>query len=210
MNWSAAPAALVPPIVVTRTSTVPVPAGAVAVICEALLTVKPVAAVAPNVTAVAPLRFAPVMVTLAPPAVGPKVGEIPLTTGAPTYVNWSAALVALVPPTVVMRTSTVPVPAGAVAVICEALLTVKPVAAVAPKVTPVVLAKPVPVMMTVVPPVVGPAVGEMLLTTGAATYVNWSAALVALVPPVVVTRTSTVPALPAGAVAVICVALLTV
>ena len=75
---------------------------------------------------------------------------------------------ALVPPAVVTRTSTVPVPAGAVAVICVALLTVKPVAAVAPKVTAVVPPKPVPVMVTVPPPVAGPAVGEMLVTVGAA------------------------------------------
>ena len=73
------------------------------------------------------------------------------------------------PPGVVMRTSTVPLPAGAVAVICVALLTVKPVAAVAPKVTATAPEKLVPVMMTVVPPVAGPEVGEMLVTTGAAT-----------------------------------------
>ena len=76
---------------------------------------------------------------------------------------------ALVPPVVVMRTSTVPVPAGAVAVICVALLTVKPVAAVAPKVTAVVVLKFVPVMTSVLPPVAGPVVGEMLVTVGAAT-----------------------------------------
>ena len=123
---------------------------------------------------------------------------------------WSAALVALVPPVVATVTSTVPVPAGAVAVICEALLTVKPVAAVAPNVTAVALLKFEPVMVTLVPPAVGPAVGEMLVTVGAGIYVNWLAAPVALVPPAVVTVTFTVPALPAGAVAVICVALLTV
>ena len=76
---------------------------------------------------------------------------------------------ALVPPVVVMRTSTVPVPAGAVAVICVALLTVKPVAAVAPKVTAVVVLKFVPVITSVLPPVAGPVVGEMLVTVGAAT-----------------------------------------
>ncbi len=76
--------ALVPPTVVTRTSTVPVPAGAVAVICVALLTVKPVAAVAPKVTAVAPDRLVPVRVTVVPPAVGPAVGEMEVTVGADT------------------------------------------------------------------------------------------------------------------------------
>ncbi len=76
---------------------------------------------------------------------------------------------ALVPPTVVMRTSTVPTPAGAVAVIWVLLMTVTPVAAVAPKVTAVVPEKLVPVMVTLVPPPIGPAVGEMEVTVGAAT-----------------------------------------
>ncbi len=69
--------------------------------------------------------------------------------------------------------------------------------------------KPVPVTVTVVPPVDGPLVGETADTVGAETKVNWSPALVALVPFGVVTVTSTVPE-PAGAVAVIDVALLTV
>ena len=73
------------------------------------------------------------------------------------------------PPTVVTLASTVPVPAGEVAVICVAELTVNPVAAVAPKVTAVAAVRLVPVMTTVVPPAVGPAVGEMLVTVGAAT-----------------------------------------
>ena len=92
-----------------------------------------------------------------------------LTVGAATKVYWSAALVALVPPAVVTRTSTVPEPAGAVAVIWVALLTVKPVAAVAPKVTAVVPEKPVPVRTTDVPPLAGPVVGLRLVTAGAVT-----------------------------------------
>ena len=67
---------------VTRTSTVPVPAGAVAVILVALFTVKPVAAVPLKLTAVAPLKFAPVMVTVVPPEAAPDVGEMLLTVGA--------------------------------------------------------------------------------------------------------------------------------
>ena len=62
----------------------PVPAGEVAVIDVAELTVKPVAAVAPNLTAVAPVKPVPVIVTLVPPAVGPAVGEIEVTVGAAT------------------------------------------------------------------------------------------------------------------------------
>ena len=46
------------------------------------LTVKLVALVVPNLTAVAPVRLAPVMVTWVPPAAGPLAGEIPVTVGA--------------------------------------------------------------------------------------------------------------------------------
>ena len=63
-------------------STVPVPAGDVAVIEVAELTVKPVAGVAPKLTAVAPVNPVPVTVTEVPPAVGPAVGEIEVTVGA--------------------------------------------------------------------------------------------------------------------------------
>ena len=83
MNWSAAEVALLPPAVVTRTSTVPDPAGAVAVIWVALLTVKAAAALAPKVTAVVPEKFVPVIVTFVPPVDGPLVGEIDVTEGAP-------------------------------------------------------------------------------------------------------------------------------
>ena len=57
-------------------------AGDVAVIWVAELTVKLAAAVAPNVTAVAPVKFVPVIVTVVPPAIGPEVGEIDVTVGA--------------------------------------------------------------------------------------------------------------------------------
>ena len=68
---------------VTVTSTVPAaPAGAVAVIDVALLTVKLLALVAPNLTAVVPAKFVPVMVTEVPPAVGPELGETLVTVGA--------------------------------------------------------------------------------------------------------------------------------
>ena len=69
--------------VVTLTSTVPVPAGEVAVIDVAELTVKPVAGVAPKLTAVAPVKPVPVMVTEVPPAVGPVVGVVEVTVGGP-------------------------------------------------------------------------------------------------------------------------------
>ena len=73
-----------PPGVVTVMSTVPAePAGAVAVIWVALLTtMTPVALVAPNLTAVAPVKLVPVIVTLVPPAVGPADGLTLVTVGA--------------------------------------------------------------------------------------------------------------------------------
>src|SRR5258708_34269911 len=76
--------ALVPPAVVTVTSTVPTPAGEVAVIWVALLTVKDPAALLPNLTAAAPEKLVPVMVTLLPPGIGPVFGLTLATVGAPT------------------------------------------------------------------------------------------------------------------------------
>src|SRR4051794_8245414 len=81
--WSFSRVAEVPLGVVTVTSTVPAEcAGAVAVIDVALLTVKVVAGVAPNATAVAPVNDVPVMVTLVPPPTGPDDGETLVTVGA--------------------------------------------------------------------------------------------------------------------------------
>ena len=56
-----------------------------------------------------------------------------------------------------------------------ALFTVNDAAAVAPKLTAVAPVKPVPVIVTEVPPAVGPLVGLTLVTVGAARNVNWSA-----------------------------------
>ena len=81
MNWSAALVPLVPPGVVTVTSTVPDPGGDVAVICEELTTVTFVAPFAPKSTAVAPVRFVPVIVTLVPPEAGPEEGLIAVIVG---------------------------------------------------------------------------------------------------------------------------------
>ena len=81
MYWSAALVALVPPAVMTVISTVPaLPAGAVAVIDVAVFPVIE-AVVAPNLTAVAPDKLVPEMVTLVPPAVVPDVGDTELTVG---------------------------------------------------------------------------------------------------------------------------------
>lgn len=81
VNRSAALVPLVPPGVVTVTSTVPEPGGEVAVICVELTTATFVAPFAPKATDVAPVRFVPVIVTLVPPDVGPEAGLMPVTVG---------------------------------------------------------------------------------------------------------------------------------
>ena len=81
MNWSEDDVALVPPGVVTVTSTVPAPAGEIAVILVAELTVKLEALLIPNITVVAPVNPVPVIVTVVPPTNGPLVGEMLVTAG---------------------------------------------------------------------------------------------------------------------------------
>ncbi len=66
-------------------------------------------------------------------------------------------------------TTTLTVPAawgGVVAVIVVGLTTVTPVAAIAPKKTDAPAAKLVPVIVTAVPPAVGPLVGVIPVTVG--------------------------------------------
>jgi hypothetical protein len=89
---------LVPPGVLTVTSTVPVPAGAVAVIEVGEPTLKLVAAVEPNFTAVASWSSVPVIVTVVPPAVGPLAGSSFVTVGALASVLKVASEPELVPP----------------------------------------------------------------------------------------------------------------
>src|SRR3989442_1657961 len=187
MNWSAALVALDWPPTVTITSNVPATcAGVVALICVALTTLTLVAGVPPTVTVALASKFVPVIVIAVPPAIGPEGGLTPVTVGAggggAAYVNWAAGLVALDWP----FTATAP-----------------------PTVTVAVASKFVPVMVIAVPPAVGPEAGLTPVTVGGggATYVNWSAALVALDWPPTVTTTSATPAAWAGVVALICVAL---
>src|SRR5438034_6633049 len=72
---SAGVVGVVPAGVVTVTSTAPSAwAGATAVMVESLTAVKLAAAVVPNVTAVAPVKPEPVIVTAEPPAAGPACG----------------------------------------------------------------------------------------------------------------------------------------
>ena len=75
-------AGLVPPGVVTSTLLAPaVPAGVVQVMVVALNKTKLVAAVPPKVTPVAPVKLAPMSVTLVPPAVVPVAGAMLVSVG---------------------------------------------------------------------------------------------------------------------------------
>jgi hypothetical protein len=82
---SAALVELVPPELLTVTSTVPkVPAGATAVSWLDDTTVTEVAATPPNATVEAAVKFEPVMVTKVPPVEGPLAGAMAVTTGVAT------------------------------------------------------------------------------------------------------------------------------
>jgi len=67
--------------VVAVTCTVPVPAGATAVIWVAELTVNEVAGVAPKFTAVVPVSPVPVRTTVVPPASVPTFGTAATRVG---------------------------------------------------------------------------------------------------------------------------------
>lgn len=159
-------AALLPKGVVTTTLAVPaLPAGVVAVMDVLLATVTFVAVTPPNLTLVAPVKFVPVTVTLAPPANGPLEGLTDVTVGKSPNVKPLARVA--VPPAVVTATAVAPAAcAGVVAVMEVALLTVKLVAAVPPNVTADAPMKFVPVIVTVVPPVISPLVVLSDVTVG--------------------------------------------
>src|SRR5205807_793103 len=111
---------VVPPGVVTLIGPLEAPAGTVAWIAVAELTVK-LAPVAPNCTAVAPVKFVPLIVTLVP--VGPLLGAKLVIVGGLTTVKLLALLV--VPPGVVTLIGPLEAPAGTVAWIAVAELTMK-------------------------------------------------------------------------------------
>ena len=202
---SATDIAEVPTALVTVISTVPAAcAGDTAVICVPELMTKLAAAVPPKLTAVAPPKPVPVMITEVPPPVLPAPGLTEVTTGDPK-VNRSATDAAEVPTALVTVISTEPAAcAGDTAVICVPELMTKLAAAVPPKLTAVAPPKPVPVITTEVPPAVLPAPGLTDVTTGVP-KVNRSAVEIAEVPTAFVTVISTEPAACAGDTAVICV-----
>lgn len=83
------------------------------------------------------------------------------------YLKWSLRVIALVPLGVVTVTSIVPTaPGGDTAVSEVSEFTLKSVAAVEPNLTVVVPLRLFPPMSTVVPPVVGPFLGDSFLIVG--------------------------------------------
>ena len=154
----------VPPGVVTATSTVPAdPAGASAVIVVELTTMIDVAGLAPNDTAVAPVKPVPVNVMAVPADSGPATGEMDVTTGMGAYrYNWFGRLVPCGDTT---TTLALPAdPAGATALNVVAVTLPEIVAAVPFTVTDDAPVNPVPEIVNNVPSVNGPATGVTLET----------------------------------------------
>jgi hypothetical protein len=171
-----------------------VPEGATALI-ELSLRIVNVAGLAPKNISVAVVKPVPVRATLLPPAMVPPVGDKLVSVGASIYWNTAPLLVAEAVSTV---TAVAPAPAGEVAVTVLSELTVKAVAAVVPKNTSRVLIKPDPVIVTIVPPAVGPEVGVIEVITGD----GWKLKLSELsVPPGEVILIGTVLTICAGATA---------
>ena len=158
--------------VVTRTSTCPTVelAGVVAVISVSLTTVKLVTAVPPTVTAVAPVKPVPVMVIEVLVETGPYGGETPVTVGTVVVaVKVNAPVSVSVPPGCCndyVGGSCRP-GRGSCGDFCITDRLEDWLLLLHPMVTAVAPVKPVPVMVTAVPPAVVPDVGEILVNVGA-------------------------------------------
>jgi hypothetical protein len=157
----------VPPPVVTDTSTTPaMRAGDSAVIEVELTTVKDPASASPNLTDAAPERFVPEIVTNAPPAASPEVGDTEVMVGA-SVVKVNALGSVAVPPVVVTVSAAAPAGlAGVTARSVVALTTEKDVAGVPLNDTDDAFVRLVPVTVTVVPPFVDPLLGLTDVTAG--------------------------------------------
>jgi hypothetical protein len=153
--------AAVPPDVVTEMGPVVAPAGTPAVICVEESTLKAAVLVPLNATEVAPVRFVPVMTTLAPTA--PLAGANPEIVGDGITVKPPALVTA--PMGVVTPSGPIVAPDGTTAVICVAELTVKVVALTPLNRTDVAPVRFVPPMTTFAP--APPLVGTMLPIVGA-------------------------------------------
>ena len=152
-----------------------------------------------KVTAVAPVKFVPVIVTVVP--TGPKVGVNEVIVGTPVLVTVNLWELQSVPPGVVTQIFPVVAPLGTVAVIWVDEPPVKVVEETPLNFTLVAPVRFVPVMVTEVP--TGPLVGENEVIVGlAAVVVTVKLWELQSVPPGVVTQIFPVVA-PLGTVAVI-------
>ena len=158
-------------------------------------TVNASASVVPNLTAVAPSKPVPSIVTELP--TGPEAGVNPVIVGGGMTVK--LPVLVAVPPGVVTEICPELAPAGTVAVICSSEMTVSPVRSVPLSVTAVAHVKPVPPIVTSVP--TGPEAGENPVIEGGGITVK----LPELVPVPPGASTDICPELaPSGTVAVIC------
>ena len=153
-------APLDPPPVVTIMPTAPaLCAGVLQVIVVLFTMLIDVAAIPPNVTKVAPVKFLPVILTLVPPAMPPDDGEILLIIGGVIYVkDENAPLfpyndVTIMPTAPVLRT-------GVIQVIVVLFTTLIFVAAKPSNVTDVAPVKFMPVIVAFVPPAMLPDDGD--------------------------------------------------
>ena len=143
------------------------------------------------------------MVINVPPASDPNVGVILSIIGSAKYVNPPGRIP--VPPIAVTLTFLAPGSPAGISAISDnpSLATETMIQALTPIVTAVTLIKSVPEIVTVISPATELLFGDMLLTTGAATYVNPPGRTPTLVD--VITATSCGPATPTGVVAKILV-----
>ena len=170
----------VPPGVVTESLPLLAPLGTAAVMEVALTTENVIAAVLLNLTAVAPVKLLPVIVTFCP--IGPLAGVKDVMDGAGMTVKFVALLA--VPPGVMMESLPLLAPLGTDAVMEVALTTVNVIAAVPLNLTAVTPVKLLPVIETLCP--MGPLAGVKEVMDGAGTTVKFVALLA--VPPGVVTE----------------------
>lgn len=140
-------------------------AGVIQVITVALTTVKDVASIPPIVSEVAPVKSLPLIVTSVPPAVLPVNGKIPLIEAGVTKVKEANML--LGPPPVRTITPAAPTgPSGVIQVSVVSSTTVILVETALPNATDVAPVRFVPVIVTIFPPALFPAGGEIVLING--------------------------------------------
>jgi hypothetical protein len=152
---------------VTTTSTAPALPGGVTTVTRDEVRETTVAAFAPKSTVTPCWKLEPFTLTVVPPAISPALGETLEIVGAGLYVYVDGPLTADVPAEFVTRMFVDPeLRAGEATLIAVSESTVNVGAFVDPKRTCVVPLNPVPVTVTVVPPVVGPLCGATPVMTG--------------------------------------------